>query len=185
MITLNYTLTKDDYSNFSYHQMWFAPGKKIKMIKSWGSKFLFFAGALLMVKMADANRVFDTYFFFSVFILVCIYIFPLLQMPGAYKKQIAAFTEHPLNAHFFDDIQISFSETGIFTKGKFEEARYQWISIVKKEENIDSYFLFISSAQAIIIPKRAVRSNSEKEQLEKLFGEHISFNAEVGYLVKE
>jgi YcxB-like protein len=185
MVTLNYTFTKDDYSNFFTHVMWFAPGKKIKTIKSWGSKFLFFVLLLSLVKISDANGAFDTYFFFTVFILACIFIIPLLQMSTVYNKQIAAFTGNPLNAHFFNDFQITLSEGGIFTKNKFAETRYQWVSIVKKEENKDYYFLFISTDQAVIIPKRALQSETQKEQLEKLFGEHISFNAEVGHLVKE
>ena len=106
-------------------------------------------------------------------------------MPDAYRKQVDKLTENPMNVNLFSDIQISFAETGIFAMEKVAETKYQWAGIVKKEENKDYYFLYLSSEQALLLPKRAFKSEEEKQQVEKLFAENISFNAEVGHLVKD
>ena len=185
MVTLHYTITKDDYSQYFYHQVWFSPGKKNKAIKLGITRFLQFAVMLSLVKFVGHNKTIDPFFLFSLFTLACIFLLPLFSQPATYRKFISGITENALNANIFTEIQISISETGMSSRSNFAEAKYQWAAIIKKEENKDYYFLYLSSEQAILLPKRAIRSQSEKEQLEKLFAEHISFNAEVGHLVKD
>jgi YcxB-like protein len=185
MITINYTLTKEDYSNFYHYVALLSPGKKNKIIKNWITRFLLFSLMLLVVKISSSEKTFDVYFFYSIFILASIYILPIFNLPNAYKKAVTSFTDNPINANIFNECQLNISETGLFTKGKFAETKYQWGSIVKKEENSNFYFLFISSEQAILIPKKSLRSAAEKEQLEKLFAQYISFDAEVGHLIKD
>ncbi len=184
MVTINYTLTKEDYSNFYHYVALFSPGKKNILIKTWIKRFLLFSFMLVIVKISSSEKTFDGYFFYSIFVLASIYILPIFNLPNAYKKVVTQFTDNPVNANIFNACQIIISETGLFAKGKLIETKYQWSSIVKKEENSSFYFLFISSEQAILLPKRAIRSEAEKEQLEKLFAHYISFDAEVGHLVK-
>jgi YcxB-like protein len=185
MVTINYTLTKEDYSNFYHYVALLSPGKKNKIIKTWITRFLLFSFMLFIVKISSSEKTFDAYFFYSIFVLAAIYLLPLFNLPNVYKKQVTLFTDNPVNANIFNEYQITVSETGLFAKGKFTETKYQWGSIVKKEENSNFYFLFISSEQAILIPKKTLRSGAEKEQLEKLFAQYISFDAEVGHLIKE
>ena len=184
MVALNYTLTKEDYSNFYHFVALLSPGKKNTIIKNWIKRFLLFSLMLVIVKISTSDKIFDVYFFYTIFVLASIYILPILNMQNAYKKAVAAYTDNLLNANIFNECQITISETGLFAKGKFTETKYQWGSIVKKEENNSFYFLFIGSEQAILIPKKSLRSKEEKEQLEKLFAQYISFEAEVGHLIK-
>lgn len=184
MVIINYTLTKEDYSNFYHYVALLSPGKKSTIIKTWIKRFLLFSFVLVFVKISSSEKNFDLYFFYSIFVLAGIYIFPIFNLSNAYKKIVTQFTDNLINGNMFNDYQIIISETGLFSKGKFTETKYQWDSIVKKEENSNFYFLFISSEQAILLPKRAIRSEVEKEQLEKSFAHYISFDAEVGHLIK-
>jgi len=185
MVTANYTLTKEDYSNYYIQLAWLTPERKKQTIKNYVYKALLYAVLLTIVKLFDTEHVFDFYFFFSVVFVATIFIMPIFQMEEIYTKQVDKLSNNPLNVNLFKDVQISLAETGIFTKTEFSETQYRWASIVKKEEDRDYYFLYLASDQALLLPKRAFRSESEKQQAEKLFGEHISFNAEVGHLVKE
>ncbi|MGC4103767.1 YcxB family protein [Ferruginibacter sp.] len=184
MITLNYKLTKEDYISFFLQVAWLSPEKKTRLIKSYVYRAIVFTAMLFFVKIFSPQKNFDLYFFYSILIVILIIISPLFKMADIYRKQVNQLSENPLNANFFSDIQINIAETGIFSKNQFAETRYQWEGIVKKEENKEYYFLYLSTEQAILIPKRALKSELEKQQVEKLFGEHISFNAEVGHLVK-
>lgn len=185
MITLHYTLTKEDYFNFYYQAGWLNPYKKKKAIKTAITRFLSFAAMLVFVKLLSKHGTFDSFFFYSISLLACIFIVPLFSISGNYRRLVASITDNPMNAHFFGEMQINIAETGIFTRGEFAETKFQWPGIVKKEENKDYYFLYLNSEQAILIPKRAFKSETDKQQTEKIFGQHISFNAEVGHLVKD
>jgi hypothetical protein len=184
MVALNYTLSKEDYSNFYHYVALLSPGKKNTIIKNWVKRFLLFSLMFVIVKISSSEKIFDVYFFYTVFVLASIYILPIFNLRNAYNKAVTAYTDNPLNANVFNECQISISETGLFTKGKFTETKYQWGSIVKKEENNSFYFLFISSEQAILIPKKSLRSKEEREELEKLFVKNIPFEEEVGHLIK-
>lgn len=117
--------------------------------------------------------------------LACIYVLPLFTLKNSYAKLIQQFTLNPLNENFFSKFQVSFSEQGIFARTDYAETKYYWSSIVKKEEDKNFYFLYLTTEMAIQVPKRVLKSEVERKQLEFLFGQHLSFNAEVGHLVKE
>ena len=106
-------------------------------------------------------------------------------MPYIYRKQAKTFAENPLNATLFDDYEINISETGISTKGRSSESKFQWVCIVKKKEDNRFYYLFLDSQQAILLPKRSLKLKGDVEELEKLLSRYISFNADVGHIVKD
>lgn len=185
MVTLNLTLTSEDYANFNYYTVWQMPGKKTKIIKSRLQAFLIFTLMMLMVKSSSPEKTFDPYFFFSIFVLGSIYLLPLFTKKTDSHKQALKFINNPLNDNLLTQTQVIISETGLFAKDEFSEVKYNWTSIVKKEETTAYYFLYLNSAQAIIIPKRILKSETEKVQLQKLFSQYISFHAAVGHLVKD
>lgn len=184
MLTLNYTYTKEDYAAFFNYMLLDAPGKKKAKIKSHLKYFLYFSFLLLLIKLTSGGA-FEIYFFFSIFMLACIYVLPLFTLKNSYAKLIQQFTLNPLNENFFSKFQVSFSEQGIFARTDYAETKYYWSSIVKKEEDKNFYFLYLTTEMAIQVPKRVLKSEVERKQLEFLFGQHLSFNAEVGHLVKE
>lgn len=184
MLTLNYVYTREDYSEFFNYMLLHAPGKKMAKIKSHLKYFLYFSFLLLLIKLSSGGA-FDIYFYFSIGMLATIYILPLFTLESSYAKLIQQFTTNPLNENIFSECQVSISEQGIFARTDFAETKYNWSSIVKKEENKNFYFLYITTEQSIQIPKRSLRSETEKKQLENFFGQQLSFNAEVGHLVKE
>ena len=137
---------------------------------------------MLMVKLSGPGKTFDFYFYFSIFVLTTIYLLPLFTKKTDNHKQSLKVINNPLNGNMLTQTHVIISETGLFAKDEFSEVRFNWTSIVKKEETKAYYFLYLNSVQAIIIPKRILRSETEKIQLQKLLSQYISFHAEVGHL---
>jgi len=184
MITLNFKLTKEDYFNYYYYSTYLAPGKKAGVIKSRLKGFFIFSFLLLLIRFTSPERSLDTFFFISIAMMASIYLLPLFTVEMDTRRQTYAFLNNPLNSDLLTNTEITISETGIAAKDELSEAKYQWNAIVKMEESKDYYFLFTNSIQAIVIPKRILNTEVEKEALSKLMAQHIPFNAEVGHLVK-
>ncbi len=184
MVTINFLLTKEDYFNFNFYTSWLSPGKKMAIIKSRVKTFILFIFSLSMVTLAGPRKAFDSVYFFSIFMLAAIYVLPLLSIKTNSRKLAFTFIQNRLNAHLLTQTEVVISPNGIFSKNIFCEVKYKWECIIKKEETNDYYFLYINSAQALIIPKRVLRSAAEKEALAKLLSQHISFDAEMGHLIK-
>lgn len=185
MVTINYLFTKEDYFRYSYYITWRSPGKQKAAIQSRVKNFLILVGCALFIKLISQSSLLDINFLYSVFILASIFIIPLLSTASAHRKQVNNFTFHPLNAKLFGENQATFSDSNITISAKDSSFSCHWQHIVKKEETDEYYYLFISTIQALVIPKRALQSETEKTALETLFAQNISFNAEVGHLVKK
>ncbi len=184
MITLTIELTGEDYFNFYYYTVWLLPGKKSAAIKSRVKSFLLLVFIFSLIKFTDSPHNFDLFFFGTLLVFATIYILPLFNIESTCRKQTQAFCNDPLNAIFFVRSDMTISETGIFDKARHAEVNYRWSSIIKKAETAEYFLLYISASQAIIIPKRMIRSEAEKMALQELFGKYISFDAEVGHLLK-
>ena len=76
------------------------------------------------------------------------------------------------NQHVLDEAEIILSDTGIIDKDTHTESRYNWDAIVRLAETPDSYYLYTNSYHAIVIPRRVVGADDEKE-LNRLLGEHL------------
>lgn len=185
MIAIDYSLTKEDYAHYFNYVVLEAPGRKKALILTWLKRFAVMSSFLIFIKLIEQPLNFDFYFFYSIAIIAAIYIGPIFSLNNVYKKQIFAFIQNPLNEHVFSDVNLLLSESGILAKGKYSEAKYNWEAIVKKAEDNVFYYLFLSSDQALLIPKRCLKKDTEREQLEDLFSKKVSFNAEVGHLVKD
>jgi hypothetical protein len=80
---------------------------------------------------------------------------------------------------------VEIDDSGIYMKDTVSENRWKWEAFIKKQENEAYYFLFTSSIEAIILPKRIFKQAEEKTKFEKLLLQHLSLDAEVGHLVKD
>ncbi len=185
MISLRYALTPEDFVNFSVYVQIDAPGKKKLIYKSLRPLIIIFTILCIYnISMAITSESVVMMDFIGVPIILFLLLFPLLSAKPRLKKQALQFAANPENAGVFNISDHIFSETGVIVRDDVKETTFQWTAFIKKQENENYIYLFIQSNSALIIPKKAIRSEVEKEQLAKLFAQHISFDAEVGHLVK-
>jgi len=118
-------------------------------------------------------------------ILTLVTILQLVSGKATVRRQAEKVISDPANSAFFKEVSYEFSETGITRKDEFTESKYQWPAIVRKEETKEFYFLMTSSTNGMILPRRVFKTTDEKMLFEKMLSKYISFDAEVGHLVKD
>ncbi len=184
MLSLQYALTREDYTNYYTYVMWDAPENRKKRTTYYLKQLIpiaFFLLAFYYTGLFDRN---------SLFILVIagfLVLTSLLSLFGVrsnIKRQAEKIAENPANSSIFLPLALSASEAGLSIKDELSEGRFQWKAIIRKQENHQYYFLFINGIQAIIIPKRAFHSSDEKQLFDKLLQQQLSFDAEIGHLLR-
>jgi hypothetical protein len=185
MLTLRFAITPDDFANFSAYVHLEAPGKKKLLFKKY-LPLIIIVSFVLLVNIANAFVAgnFDSSVLIGLAVFISFMLINFFSIRPRLKKQAQKFAADSENAAIFNMTDYTFSETGLLTKDNFRETKYQWPAFIKKGETADYIFLFIYSASAIIIPKRVFKSTVEKEKLEALLATHLSFDAEVGHLIK-
>jgi len=185
MISIKYSITKEDYINYYTFVMWDAPEKKKSRLKYYlrqaGINILVIA-VLFYTDIFQYNKL---YLYIYLAILLVATILQILSARTNVRKQAEKIAASENNRSIFLETHSDISEAGITLKDEVSETNFQWRAFVKKQENDEYYFLFTNSIQAIIFPKRIFKSAEEKSQFQKLLSQQLSFDAEVGYLLKD
>jgi hypothetical protein len=186
MIAFRFALTPDDFANYSIYVQLEAPGKKKLIIKRYWPVII----VLLLVFFIEFIDSFLTDKFDNTFIIgICVFVFIILSSAFSLKPRIKKlafkFAASAENASVFRMTDYTFSETGVIAKDEVKEVQFQWTAFIKKAETDKYFYLFLHSTNALIIPKRIFRSQVEKDRFTQLLSTHISFDAELGHLVKQ
>ena len=184
MITLQYAISKEDYVNFYTYVMWDAPENKKKRFNYYVRQII---PIVLFIIAFYYTGIFERNSKFILLILAFIFLTSLLSLFNVRSntvRQGEKVANDPNNSSVFLDIYMIVSETGISTKDTLMETKFQWNAFIKKQESKEYYFLFMSSMQALIIPKRIFNNADERIQFEKLLSQWLSFDAEIGHMVK-
>ncbi|MFT3911882.1 MAG: YcxB family protein [Ferruginibacter sp.] len=184
MLSLKYSITKEDYINYYTYILWDAPENKKKRIRYYARQIipiLLFLLAFYYTGLFDRNR---NFILLIAGALLATSLLSLLGVRSNMMKQAQRVADNPENSSIFSDMTVTVSEAGIIAKSESVETKYQWTSIIKKLESKNYYFLFINGIQAIIIPKRIFNSPEEKAQFEKALAQYLSFDADVSHLLR-
>ena len=184
MLNFEYALTKNDYSNYYLFVTWDAPDnhkkRNLNVIRQLTSVFIF-TGLFYYTGLFSRSILFSTV---AIIIIFLTSIFSIAGLKYSFNKQSELITNDPDNESLFTHTLVSVSETGILLKDKYKECKFQWNAFIKKQENIDYYFLSYNSLEAIIIPKRIFKI-SEEVLFKELLTQHLSFDAEIGQFIKK
>ncbi|HOZ79919.1 MAG TPA: YcxB family protein [Ferruginibacter sp.] len=184
MVAAKFAITPEDYMEYYLYMTWDAPDRKQARLKYYGRQVLVNGGIILVLFYTQLFRLDSLMLYIYVGILALITILQIFNGRILARKQGEKITKDEDNASLFVETMFDISEAGITRKDVNIETRYHWNAFVRKEETAQYYFLFISSIQAIIFPKRVFKSAEDKMQFEKLLSQHLSFDAEVGHLMK-
>ncbi len=183
MLTLEYAISREDFISFCMFTTWDAPDNDKKRrryyLKQIGTIVLFTAAFYY-------TGLFDRSSKFSFIVIGWIVLTAVISMYGARSavmKQAERAADDPDNANIFSHNLLHLSETGLLIKDEFSETKFQWNAFIKKQEDDHYYFLFYNSLQAIIIPKRVFK-NADETVFKELLTRFLSFDAEVGHLIK-
>ncbi len=183
MVSLKYTLSQKDYVNFYTFVLWDAPGNSKKRFIHYARQLV---PILLFLFAFYYTGIFERNSRFILLIIGVIILTTALSLFGVRTnivKQGNKIADDPGNSSIFLETLLIATETGVSLKDSVKEQKYSWQAFIKKQDNPEYYILFTSSMQGIIIPKRAF-SMEEKVRFEKLLTQYLSFDAELGHLVK-
>jgi hypothetical protein len=184
MLSLHYSISKDDYINYYTYVMWDSPDKRKKHFFYYGQQLLTNGIIVVILLYSGLFNYKSSWLYIYMGILLAIVLLQFFAGRSKVKKQGDKITGDPYNASIFLDTVLEISETGIFRKDDTKEIRYNWNAFIKKMENDDYYFLFVNKIEALIIPKKVFRSTTEKDNFDHLLTLHLSFDAEIAHLIK-
>lgn len=184
MVTLQFALTKEDYTNYYLHALWHAPAKKAARLKYIVRQLLTNCGILSVFIYFNIFSLFNSTYLYSLSGIMLLSMgFNFFNQKNNLKAQAKKFANNDENASIFLLTTHLFSTTGIQIKDAVSDTFLQWKAIIKKEETDAYYFLYTNSIQAIIIPKNVFKNAEDVQQFKHLLQVQVSFNAEVGHLI--
>jgi hypothetical protein len=181
MLNLQYAITKEDYNNYYIFVTWDAPGKQRNRsryyLRQMGTIVLF-TGVFYYTGLFDRSSLFA---FLVISVILFTSVLSITGVRSSIKQQAEKISNDPENTSLFGATSITVSETGILLKDEFTTRSFQWPAFIKKQENTSYYFLFYSSLEAIIVPKRVFKPG-EEGVFQQLLSRYLSFDAELGQL---
>lgn len=178
MLSFKFNLTEEEYFEYNFYTAWAAPHKRAYRIRYYARVFaLYSVIAALYIFTSRTHRIEIDLVIFGVIGIIYFLLVPVLIKTSIRRrtKQIIA---EPENQHVLDESEIILTETGILDQDKVSQSRYDWDAIVKKSETTSSYYLYTNSYHAIVIPKRVIRTQHERDELQSLFNRFLPLSSE-------
>lgn len=178
-ISLQYTITKEDYAFYYDYAMWSSGKRKKQRLQSILKQIGFVAVFLGVYFFAGGFTYLSKYSILIILLMFGTSFLSLLGSKNAIDKQLAEFTENEDNANIFVETFLTATETDIRIKSNFQESTLKWKAIINKAEINTHYFLFTNAVQALIIPKRAFINNDQKNAFDKILSRTLMLDAQI------
>jgi hypothetical protein len=176
MVSFKFRLTEDEYLEYNYYTAWSAPTrKKYRVLYFLRVIILYGAVAMLYIIATRQNYIWIDISVFIITGLIYLVMIPSF-VKGSVRRKVKDILSKKENQHVLDEAEIVLSDTGIIDKDTHTESRYDWDAIVRLAETADSYYLYTNSYHAIVIPRRVVSIEEEKE-LTRLLSKNLPLHA--------
>ncbi len=170
MIQLRFNPQMHDLTEFNLYHHWYAPEKKsfrrnfsLRTALWVLAPILFYC--LFLLNPADDSISFPLIVGFSASAILMLYAY------ATYKSKLYStavkFYSDPLNKSFLEETYIEIDGDKLIAKQTSSITEIPLKAILKTVENKGSYYLYVNSMQAIIIPKRAFESNEKIQEFKQ------------------
>ena len=176
MITLNYTISEQEYKDFYHYIGWLATDRKIYRIRY--QLISLFTYSVLFTVLYFLTKPF-TLDITSIVIIVIIAIALFYYNNFRIKKHFYKIGQKVYNDSDKESSEMIIGESGIIAKSKDSDAHYKWSAFTKKYETVSAYYLIMSSNIGLVIPKRVLNSATQKESFEKMLAQYLPLQAEL------
>ena len=163
MLQLNYKLTDEDYIEFNeFHQLIHSEvGKRnLFFLKLAGPMISVLAIVIFILARAEKMLIITEVIVLCIFSIVCVAQAKIMKR--GIRKTILKMIETE-GLPFAEEITLTFTEDQIIeiTKGQEVKVDYQKVENVCETET--AFYIYISSIEALIIPKRVLNQDMEKK----------------------
>jgi hypothetical protein len=176
MITLNYTISEQEYKDFYYFLGWAAPHKKNDRIKYQVTSILSYLA--IFVVGYYLTKPFPLGFPAFVILIICgigLYYYNNFRL----KRHFYKYGNKVYNDSDKENSEMIIGESGILGKSTDSEVHYKWSAFTKKYETASAYYLIMSSGIGLVIPKRVFNSSAEKVSFEKMLSQYLPLQADL------
>ncbi|MGZ5286965.1 MAG: YcxB family protein [Flavisolibacter sp.] len=178
MLILQYALSPEDHYAFNFFRLWSDPALKKQRMAYYLRVVIYSAVGLALFHTATGNPAqLSTILVYVAFVVIAILMVPSLIKTNI-RKQVNRQLKSPANSNLLAPSEVIISDAGIVLKDKVSESKYEWQAIVKKQETVAYYYLYISTILVITIPKRVFASDLEKKEFDLYLSRNISLEAE-------
>jgi uncharacterized membrane protein (DUF485 family) len=179
-IIIEYELEEDDYKKMGRFTAWDAPYLKSKRQKTVLIMVSIIAFILAFIIYIDVNS------FNKEFLLKFLVLFLLITIPmvAGFKNRVGVNIERkvsknlviPENNNVLGKYHLTLDSEKIYAKVDVAETNYAWDAITKISISDNHYYLHIALGIFILIPKRAFKTNEERNAFEKLLRSKMPIN---------
>lgn len=178
MINFEYKITEQEYRDYCLYSGWQSPDKKSKRIKYYATyMFIYFGGLFFLFSISSNFRFSLAMIVVPIIIGSLLFLYLRNRIASHYDRHVKEAIKESGEDNILTTANLTFSESGIFGKTNSSEVRYSWSAIIKNIEVNNCYYLYLTSLQAIIIPKRIFNSPDDKIALEKMLLQNIPLKA--------
>jgi YcxB-like protein len=179
MITIQYTLSKDDYVEYFAYMYWDDKGRKKQRMKNAFKQLLYILLFCAVLYFTGSFGSKAKFIILAIFLIFAISLLTLITGRSDLESQAKAIADDPENESIFSEMFITISDNDFQVKNKLTETKYQWAAFVNKIETKNHYYLFENAMQAIVIPKRAFKNTEEQQAFDKILSRNLSLDAEI------
>jgi hypothetical protein len=179
MLIFKYHLSEEEFFDYNYYTAWGSPDKKGYRTRYYLRIFLLYGAVAGIYIFANrSQQVWINLGIFGFIALVYFLMVPYL-IKRSIRKRVKDMLAQPENQHVLSAAEVALMDTGILDKDNASESKYTWEAIVKLAETPTSYYLYTNSYHAIVIPKRVVTNPHDRQELKRLFNEHLPLSSEI------
>ena len=175
MITLNYTISEQEYKDFYYFVGWLSPDRKSYRIKYYFTSYAWYFGLLSLIFIFTEIPLDPKLLMALLSITVLWHLYSNWKL----RRHFYKYGQKVYNDSDKEKSEMTIGESGITAKSKDTDAQYKWSAFTKKYETDAAYYLYMSSNIGLIIPKRVFNSNAEKESFEKMLSQYLPLQADL------
>ncbi len=181
-----FALTAAEFADFNLYSVWSAREKRKLRIRTFlNTLFLTFGFSILGIfisgYLSDGNKTisFNNAMFWVIAIATAVVITTIfhLTIGSRTRSKARKLVQKEENNHILLESEVLVNEKGITHSDSKSQSIYSWASIVKYVDVYECYYLYISSVQAIIIPKRVLTSHNERDAFKKMLEQKVSIAA--------
>jgi hypothetical protein len=181
MIIVKFKLTQTDLFNFNYYTQWAAPENKSHHFNFYLGTFSIPVAFMFIILVSERFGAGLKNFFILSAISAAMGLFFVYNGIDRFKRRIQKLYSNENNFSFFMEKELIINGSGIIERDDNSESRTNWRGVVKKIETKEYFYLYLSTVQAVIIPKSCLNSE-QTESLRMILAEHLSLKAEFNVL---
>jgi hypothetical protein len=177
-LKIAFQINEEEYFEYSYYTAWKAPWNKKKRFKYYFRSTIVGCAFIALLIFLNKSETPGIQLVSVLFFLVIIVPLLIIMSKERFRKAARKNYNDPGNKNLFAGLELSFDESGIISKDEFSESQSKWSAFVKRHTTQNLYILYQSDLAGLVIPKRAFKNETERQEFEKMLAQFIPLQAE-------